>query len=129
MRTTVDALPRFKSRLKRLERKYSTAVDQVQTLIEQLERGERPGERTTGSGAPSDRAMRGWAVRQAGESIARTEKDCAKDEDDEEAHFCLTGLPNALDWVVAKRSVASNDCQVMANGLRDNHAVEWISMP
>ena len=50
MRTTVDALPRFKNRLKRLERKYRTAADQVQTLIEQLERGERPGDRMTGLG-------------------------------------------------------------------------------
>ena len=51
MRTTVDALPRFKNRLKRLERKYRTAVDQVQKLIEQLERGERPGDRMTGLGS------------------------------------------------------------------------------
>ena len=63
------------------------------------------------------------------ENRTRAEEDCAKDEDDEEARFCLAGLPNALDWVVAKRSVASNDGQVMANGLRDNHAVEGISMP
>ena len=41
----------------------------------------------------------------------------------------LVGLPNALNWVVVKRSVASDDCQVMANSLRDNHAVERISMP
>ena len=41
----------------------------------------------------------------------------------------MAGLPNALDWVIAKGSVARNDCQVMANGLRDNHAVEGITMP
>ena len=76
--------------------------------------------------------MRGWAVGGTPggrEDRARVEKDCAEDEDDEEAHFCLAELLDALDWVVAKRSVASNDCHVMANGLRDNHAVERISMP
>ena len=51
MRTTVDALPRLKNRLIRLERKYCTAVDQVQKLVEQLERGERPGDRMTGLGS------------------------------------------------------------------------------
>ena len=51
MRTSVEALPRFKNRLKRLERKYRTAVGQVQTLIEQLERGERPGDRIPGVGS------------------------------------------------------------------------------
>ena len=43
MRTTVEALPRFKRRLKRLERKYRTALDAAERLIAQLERGERPG--------------------------------------------------------------------------------------
>ena len=51
MRTSVEALPRFKNRLKRLERKYRTAVGQVQKLIEQLERGERPGDRIPGVGS------------------------------------------------------------------------------
>lgn len=37
--------------MKRLDRKYRTAVEQVQTLIEQLEQGERPGDRMTGLGS------------------------------------------------------------------------------
>ena len=41
----------------------------------------------------------------------------------------IAALPNSFDWVVAERSVERNDSQVMANGLRDNHAVKGIAMP
>ena len=50
MRTRVDALPRFRARLKRLEGKYRTAVAAVESLISQLERGERPGNQIPGVG-------------------------------------------------------------------------------
>lgn len=50
MTTSVESLPRFKRRLKRLEGKYRTAVDAVEQLIDQLEKGSQPGDFVPGLG-------------------------------------------------------------------------------
>ncbi len=45
MPTTVKYHPLFGKQLERLERKYRRTADEVDSLLVQLERGERPGQR------------------------------------------------------------------------------------
>ena len=48
--TLVRELPRFKTRLRRLERKYPTTIDEVASLVSSLAQGERPGQLVPGVG-------------------------------------------------------------------------------
>ncbi len=45
MPTTVSYHPLFDKKLERLERKYPKTIDTVDSLIDQLERDQRPGQR------------------------------------------------------------------------------------
>ncbi|MCY4073485.1 MAG: type II toxin-antitoxin system RelE/ParE family toxin [Chloroflexi bacterium] len=45
MPTLVRDLPNFKKRLGRIERKYPKTINEVESLIASLARGERPGQR------------------------------------------------------------------------------------
>jgi mRNA-degrading endonuclease RelE of RelBE toxin-antitoxin system len=42
--------PRFLKELERLERKYPRVIDEVTTLVSQLEQGQQPGDKITGLG-------------------------------------------------------------------------------
>lgn len=48
MRTAVDSHPRYKRQLKRLEKKYRTALEQSIGLVEEIKRGEQPGDAIPG---------------------------------------------------------------------------------
>ena len=50
MPTTVKSLPRFDRKLERFVRKYPRTDDQVEKLIYQLKRDERPGQRVPRAG-------------------------------------------------------------------------------
>ena len=50
MPTTVNILPEFHMRLKRLKRRYPAVTNEVRKLVQQLEQDERPGDKIAGVG-------------------------------------------------------------------------------